>query len=100
MERPRLEYSSSNSLRVLPVAMLKESVIEILRYEAVTYVSVHMMCLTNIHTYIFLYQPENLLLDENGNLKITDFGLSALHNTTVDEATLTSSKLLHTSEFC
>jgi len=24
-------------------------------------------------------KPENLLLDENGNLKISDFGLSALY---------------------
>ena len=42
-------------------------------------------------------KPENLLLDQNGQLKITDFGLSALHNTS-GEATLTSSKMLHTSK--
>ena len=82
--------------------MLKESVIEILRYEAIKLFVQHSACdMPHPHqTYISSFQPENLLLDENGNLKITDFGLSALHNTTVDEATLTSSKLLHTSEFC
>lgn len=42
-------------------------------------------------------KPENLLLDENCHLKISDFGLSALHNH-CGEATLTSSKMLHTSE--
>mmetsp|Transcript_22196 Transcript_22196/g.45364 ORF Transcript_22196/g.45364 Transcript_22196/m.45364 type:complete len:236 (-) Transcript_22196:65-772(-) len=41
-------------------------------------------------------KPENLLLDENNGLKISDFGLSALHEN-INEATLTSSKLLHTT---
>ncbi|KAJ8447943.1 hypothetical protein Cgig2_028819 [Carnegiea gigantea] len=36
-------------------------------------------------------KPENLLLDDNGNLKITDFGLSALHDSRRQDG------LLHTT---
>jgi len=43
-------------------------------------------------------KPENLLLDSNGDLKISDFGLSGLHDSTCGDATMTQSKLLHTSE--
>jgi serine/threonine protein kinase len=28
--------------------------------------------------FSFIFQPENLLLDANGTLKVSDFGLSAL----------------------
>ncbi|KAL7159507.1 hypothetical protein ABFS83_01G031400 [Erythranthe nasuta] len=38
-------------------------------------------------------KPENLLLDENGDLKISDFGLSALHEHSPNAA---AGKLLHT----
>jgi len=41
---------------------------------------------------------ENLLLDCNGDLKISDFGLSALHDSTCGDATMTQSKMLHTSK--
>ena len=41
---------------------------------------------------------ENLLLDANGDLKISDFGLSGLHDSTCGDATMTQSKMLHTSE--
>jgi len=41
-------------------------------------------------------KPENLLLDSNGDLKITDFGLSALHNNN-ENATQTSTQMLHTT---
>ncbi|EJK45135.1 hypothetical protein THAOC_36264, partial [Thalassiosira oceanica] len=41
-------------------------------------------------------KPENLLLDGNGDLKITDFGLSALHNNN-ENATQTSTQMLHTT---
>ena len=43
---------------------------------------------------------ENLLLDANGDLKISDFGLSGLHDSTCGDATMTQSKMLHTSECC
>jgi serine/threonine protein kinase len=42
-------------------------------------------------------KPENLLLDERGQLKISDFGLSSLHDSS-GEMTLTSSKMMHTSK--
>ena len=38
-----------------------------------------------------------MLLDKNYQLKISDFGLSALHKNGSEEATLTSSKLSHTT---
>ncbi|EYU21971.1 hypothetical protein ABFS82_01G032500 [Erythranthe guttata] len=44
-------------------------------------------------------KPENLLLDENGDLKISDFGLSALHEHSPNAASHSGSagsKLLHT----
>ena len=41
---------------------------------------------------------ENLLLDCNGDLKISDFGLSALHDSTCGDATMTQSNMLHTSK--
>lgn len=37
----------------------------------------YMLCATIDYCYVFC-QPENLLLDAYGNLKISDFGLSAL----------------------
>jgi serine/threonine protein kinase len=43
-------------------------------------------------------KPENLLLDNNGDLKISDFGLSGLHDPTCGDATMTQSKMLHTSK--
>lgn len=42
-------------------------------------------------------KPENLLLDDRGQLKISDFGLSSLYVGS-GESTLTSSKMMHTSE--
>eukprot|EP00947_MAST-08B_sp_MAST-8B-sp1_P002232 g2232.t1 len=45
-------------------------------------------------------KPENLLLDENGDLKISDFGLSALYNGPADEAPSAGAgkgALLHTT---
>ncbi|KAL8063547.1 hypothetical protein ABFX02_01G033200 [Erythranthe guttata] len=43
-------------------------------------------------------KPENLLLDENGDLKISDFGLSALHEHSPNAASHSggAGKLLHT----
>jgi len=40
-------------------------------------------------------KPENLLLDENGNLKISDFGLSALYTGSTDDNSRAT--LLHTT---
>ncbi len=50
----------------------------------------------SLYEFVELIQPENLLLDENNGLKISDFGLSALHES-ISDSTLTSSKLLHTT---
>lgn len=44
-------------------------------------------------------KPENLLLDSNGDLKISDFGLSGLHDCNCGDATLTQSKMLYTSKW-
>jgi 5'-AMP-activated protein kinase catalytic alpha subunit len=56
-------------------------------------------CSFGVKTIILILypQPENLLLDTNGELKISDFGLSALHNNINEGMTLTSSKFLHTT---
>ena len=42
-------------------------------------------------------KPENLLLDANGNLKISDFGLSSLYVGDEDSDGATRTKLLHTT---
>lgn len=53
------------------------------------------LCYAVINVLVLL-QPENLLLSD-GQLKISDFGLSALHNNINEGMTLTSSKFLHTT---
>ena len=42
-------------------------------------------------------KPENLLLDENGNLKISDFGLSSLYVGDANSDGATRTQLLHTT---
>lgn len=42
-------------------------------------------------------KPENLLLDENGNLKISDFGLSSLYVGDADSDGASRTQLLHTT---
>jgi len=47
--------------------------------------------------YSYFAEPENLLLDENGNLKISDFGLSSLYVGDADGDGAHRTQLLHTT---
>lgn len=40
-------------------------------------------------------KPENLLLDQNGNLKISDFGLSALYTGSADDESRATVSVTH-----
>jgi serine/threonine protein kinase len=51
--------------------------------------------LTDMLVFSVKLQPENLLLDQNGELKISDFGLSALYTGTADDSGRAT--LLHTT---